>query len=75
MHLRGVRMLHAGPSIAADRATDSMARAARLIEAGLFDLRPLVTHRHDAEDVQSAMALASQRPFGYIKGVLEFGPA
>ena len=72
LHVRGVTMLHAGPSIAGHHATDSMARAVRLIEAGVFDLTGLVTHRHRAEDVQTAMETACRRSAGYIKGVLTF---
>jgi len=35
-------------------------------------MSPLITHRHHFEDAQAALDLASERPEGYIKGVLTF---
>jgi threonine dehydrogenase-like Zn-dependent dehydrogenase len=72
LHLKGVHLLNTGPAIVTDSRLDFMARAVRLIEAGVFDLAPLVTHRHKLADVQTAMELALNRPPGYIKGVLDF---
>lgn len=71
-HIRGLKVLNAGPNISTDRNVSQMARAVRLMERGLFDQRPLITHRHPVARVQEAMELAASRPADYIKGVLLF---
>lgn len=70
---KGLRVLNSGPAIAIDTSYDNFERAQRLIEAGVFDLAPLITHRHHFRDAQAAMELACARPAEYIKGVFLFG--
>jgi threonine dehydrogenase-like Zn-dependent dehydrogenase len=71
-HFGGFRVLNAAPLIGTDSSIDTFERAVRLIDAGRFDQRPLVTHRHPFEKAQEALELAAERPAGYIKGVLTF---
>jgi threonine dehydrogenase-like Zn-dependent dehydrogenase len=71
-HMQGIRVLNCAPNIGRDRNEQTWERAIRLLERGVFDMAPLVTHRHHAIDVQAAMELAAQRPPDYIKGVLSF---
>jgi threonine dehydrogenase-like Zn-dependent dehydrogenase len=71
-HMRGIRVMNCAPNIGRDRNEETWERAIRLMECGTFDMTPLVTHRHPAEDVQAAMELAAERPSDYIKGVLLF---
>jgi threonine dehydrogenase-like Zn-dependent dehydrogenase len=70
--MQGIRVLNCAPNIGRDRNEQTWERAIRLLERGLFDMTPLVTHRHAAVDVQQAMELAAERPTDYIKGVLNF---
>ena len=51
---------------------DSMGRAMRLLERRVLDQSKLITHRHPVAQIQQAMELATERPKGYIKGVLLF---
>jgi threonine dehydrogenase-like Zn-dependent dehydrogenase len=71
-HFGGFRVLNAAPLIGTDSAIDTFERAVRLIDAGLFDQRALITHRHPFTQAQEALDLAAERPAGYIKGVLTF---
>lgn len=71
-HIRGLTVLNSAPGIGTDHNSNSMERAVRLLERGVFDLSRLVTHRHSYRDVQAAMELSVTRPPGYIKGVLTF---
>jgi threonine dehydrogenase-like Zn-dependent dehydrogenase len=74
-HLKGIRVLNAAPEIGRDHNVQTMQRAVRLMERGLFDQTRLITHRHGVNDVQEAMELANERNGnGYIKGVLNFEP-
>ena len=74
-HTRGIRVMNSAPNIGRDRNEETWDRAIRLMQRGFFDMTPLVTHRHPAEDVQAAMELAAERPADYIKGVLSFQAA
>jgi threonine dehydrogenase-like Zn-dependent dehydrogenase len=71
-HMRGIRVMNCAPNIGRDRNEETWDRAIRLMERGIFNMTPLVTHRHPADDVQAAMELAAERPGDYIKGVLSF---
>jgi threonine dehydrogenase-like Zn-dependent dehydrogenase len=73
-HMRGIRVMNCAPNIGRDRNEETWERAIRLMERGIFDMTPMVTHRHPVEDVQAAMELAAERPGDYIKGVLMFSP-
>jgi threonine dehydrogenase-like Zn-dependent dehydrogenase len=71
-HMRGLRVMNCAPGIGRDRNEETWERAIRLMEQGIFNMTPLVTHRHPAHDVQEAMELAAERPSEYIKGALTF---
>jgi L-iditol 2-dehydrogenase len=71
-HLKGLTVLNSAPGIGTDFNLNSMGRAVRLIERGVFDMHRLITHRHSFTEAQEAMELAAERPEGYIKGVLMF---
>lgn len=71
-HIKGLTVLNSAPGIGTDHNINSMARALTLLERGVFDMAPLITHRHRVEHVQEAMELSVARPGGYIKGVLLF---
>jgi len=71
-HMRGLKVLNSSPGIGVDHNVNAMQRAVWLLERGVFDLKELVTHRHQFADAQAAMELAVARPESYIKGVLEF---
>ena len=72
-HVKGIRVLNAAPGIGLDYAVDPFERAIRLLERGVFDQGPLITHRHPLDKVQEALEVAAERRPNYIKGVLEFG--
>ncbi|MBD3319862.1 MAG: zinc-binding dehydrogenase [Chitinivibrionales bacterium] len=71
-HIGGFKVLNSSPMISTDLGVSTMERAVRLMENGTFDQRKLITHRHPLSQVREAMELASERPDGYLKGVLEF---
>ncbi|MBD3347004.1 MAG: zinc-binding dehydrogenase [Chitinivibrionales bacterium] len=71
-HIGGYKVLNSSPMISTDLAVSTMERAVRLMEKGTFDQSNLITHRHPLSKVQEAMEIASERPEGYLKGVLEF---
>ena len=71
-HTRGLKVLNAAPMISTDHNVHHMQRAVMLLENGTFSQQELITHRHSVAQVQEAMELASERPAGYIKGVLLF---
>jgi threonine dehydrogenase-like Zn-dependent dehydrogenase len=71
-HMRGLRVMNCAPGIGADRNEQTWERAIRLLDRGVLDMAPMITHRHPMSDVQAAMELAAARPEGYIKGVLTF---
>jgi threonine dehydrogenase-like Zn-dependent dehydrogenase len=70
--MKGLRVLNCGPAIGIDTSYDCFERAQRLLEIGIFDMAPLITHRHHFLDAQAAMELACERPQDYIKGVFFF---
>lgn len=71
-HVRGLQVLNSSPMIGTDWNINPMQRAAHLLEAGVFDQRRLITHRHPFAQVQAALELAAARPPEYCKGVLLF---
>jgi len=70
-HLHGIRALNASPMIS-EYFHPFWGRAARLIERGIIDLRPLVTHAFPAARCQELFEIAAARKDGYIKGVVTF---
>ena len=56
-----------------DRATimAGMRAGLRLATAGLIDAAPLVTHRFPLSRIAAAFHMASERPKGFVKGIVE----
>ncbi|MFH5803711.1 zinc-binding dehydrogenase [Alienimonas sp. DA493] len=52
-----------------------MERAAALVAEGVLDPAPLLTHRFAFADIADAFAALRDRPDGFLKGWLDFGPA
>lgn len=72
-HLRGQRILNTSPGMDAGRSYERhWPTTIRMIERGVFDLTPLITHRYPVADVQRAMEESCARPDGFIKSVIEF---
>lgn len=72
MHGAGITLVNSSPWSCRDRNVNMLARAVRLLERGILDQRPLVTHRWPYRRAAEALAHAAERSDGYIKGVLEF---
>ena len=53
------------------RYCNTWPRAIRLVEAGLIDLKPLVTHRFDLEDAKEAFATAADPSKGAVKVMIK----
>lgn len=68
-HLGGFRVFNASPMISDDFAGIAE-RTVRLMERGVFDLEPLITHAVDYHEAQEVLETAVARKDGYIKGVL-----
>jgi len=71
-HAKGLTVVNTAPTIGTDFRLEPMVRAAKLLNAGVFDQHKLITHRHHFTDAQAAMEVAVERPEDYIKGVLTF---
>jgi threonine dehydrogenase-like Zn-dependent dehydrogenase len=50
---------------------DGARRALDLLNRGLLDPRPLITHRYPLDDLSTAFHDAAARPAGFIKAVVE----
>jgi len=70
-HGKGLRILNTAPAFSKDFNRD-FRDAVRLLERGVFDQKPLITHRFPHEDAQTAFKIASERHVDYIKGVITF---
>jgi L-iditol 2-dehydrogenase len=70
--VKGLKVLNTAPNIAADYNTKRFERTIALLERGVFDMRPLITHRYAATEAQRAMEESTQRKGEFIKGVLIF---
>ena len=68
-HGMGVQVYATSPSIAPDFAR-IFARTVPLMEKGVFDLKPLVTHVASPEDAPELYEIALNKRDGYIKGVI-----
>jgi len=44
----------------------------KLLSKGVFDQKPLMTHRFSYKEAEKAFKTASEKPADYIKGVLTF---
>ncbi|MEM2885913.1 MAG: zinc-binding dehydrogenase [Thermoproteota archaeon] len=70
-HGKGLRLLNTAPAFSPDFNRD-FRDAVRLLEKGVFDQKPLITHRFPNEDAEKAFKIASERRADYIKGVITF---
>jgi len=70
-HGKGLSVLNTAPAFSKDFGRD-FRDAVRLLEKGIFDQKPLITHRFPNEDAQTAFKIASERHADYIKGVITF---
>ncbi len=70
-HMAGFEVGNASPSISPNFAR-IFARAVPLMEKGIFDLRPLVTHVMPPERAQELFEIAAHQEDGYIKGVIRW---
>ncbi|MEX0885434.1 MAG: zinc-binding dehydrogenase [Phycisphaeraceae bacterium] len=66
-HMGGITVVNSAPN---SQLRDPFPPAVRLIEKGLFDLEPLVTHVVELEAYPELLAKAAAREDGYIKGVV-----
>lgn len=70
-HGKGLRILNTAPAFSRDFNRD-FRDAVKLLERGVFDQKPLITHRFPNEDAQTAFKIVSERHADYIKGVITF---
>jgi len=70
-HGKGLRILNTAPAFSVDFNRD-FRDAVRLLGRGVFDQKPLITHRFPNEDAQTAFKIAAERHVDYIKGVITF---
>lgn len=49
---------------------EGMTIAARAVESGLLNPQPLYTHRFSLEQLGDALGMASERPEGFMKGLI-----
>lgn len=72
-HVRGHKILCTSPGIDTGLQYDRhWPVTIRLLERGIFDLKPLTTHRYMAKDVQNAMEENIKKTDGFVKSVLLF---
>ena len=53
------------------RLQESMRIGVELLEAGRYDFSRLVTHRYPLADIGRAFSDLRDKPYGFIKGVLD----
>ena len=70
-HGGGFQVFNTSPSIAPDFAR-IFGRATKLMQKGIFDLKPLVTHVASPHEAQKLFELAAARGDGYIKGAVRW---
>jgi 2-desacetyl-2-hydroxyethyl bacteriochlorophyllide A dehydrogenase len=70
-HMSGYEVGNASPSISPNFSR-IFARAVPLIEKGVFDLKPLVTHVMSPEQAPELFEIAAHQSDGYIKGVVRW---
>lgn len=69
-HLRGHRLIHTSPHIDYEKEYSRYwPKTIKLFEAGIFDLRPLISHKYAAEDIAQAMVDSVKREEGFVKSV------
>lgn len=71
-HLRGHQIIHTSPAIDEGKRYERYwPITIELIEKGIFDLIPLVTHRYRASEIKTCMEDSVSRTEGFIKSVFE----
>ena len=70
-HMKGTKILNTAPASSSDFNKDFHA-AVNLLRKGVFNQKPLITHRFLYRDAAKAFKTASERPVDYIKGVIAF---
>ena len=74
-HLRGHRLIHTSPAIDSEKEYSRYwPKTIKLFEAGVFDLRPLISHKYAAEDIAQAMVDSVKREEGFVKSVFYLEP-
>lgn len=68
-HHKGIRVFNTSPKISPNFEA-IFHRTIPLMERGVFDLAPLITHRTRPEDAQALFELALARKEDYIKGIV-----
>jgi 2-desacetyl-2-hydroxyethyl bacteriochlorophyllide A dehydrogenase len=69
-HTRGHRLIHTSPAIDCEKEYSRYwPKTIKLFEAGIFDMRPFITHKYKAEDIARAMEDSVKREEGFIKSV------
>ncbi len=72
-HTKGHRLIHTSPAIDSEKEYSRYwPRTIKLFEAGIFDMKPLVSHKYKAEDIKVAMEDSVKREEGFIKSVFYF---
>jgi L-iditol 2-dehydrogenase len=68
-HMMGIEVYNASPSIS-PHFGEIFRRTVPLMEKGIFDLKPLITHVMPVDQAPEMFEIASHQSDGYIKGVL-----
>ncbi len=72
-HTKGHRLIHTSPAIDSEKEYSRYwPKTIKLFRAGIFDLKPLITHKYMAEDIERVMADSVERPEGFVKSVFYF---
>ena len=72
-HLRGQRLIHTSPALDTGRAYERFwPKTIAMMQAGVFDLSKLMSHKYQAEDIARCMADSVERKDGFIKSCFYF---
>jgi threonine dehydrogenase-like Zn-dependent dehydrogenase len=71
-HLEGFRILNVSPRINSHFRPEYLDKAASLIEKGIFDLPPLISHAVPYTEAQTLMTIATDKEDNYLKGMFIF---
>jgi threonine dehydrogenase-like Zn-dependent dehydrogenase len=70
-HTKGLKVLNTAPHSSLDFIED-FCDAVNLLRKGVFNQNALITHRFPYTQAEKAFKTASEKPEGYVKGVLTF---
>lgn len=72
-HLRGQRLIHTSPALDTGRAYERYwQKTIAMMQAGVFDLSKLMSHKYQAKDIAQCMADSVERRDGFIKSCFYF---